>query len=80
MKSKLYLLNDDVHSFDDVVFMLKKYLGYTLIHGCSIADITHRVGKCEIKTGDASQIDEIYEVFTKNGFKVEIKEYGNESI
>jgi len=80
MKSKLYLLNDDVHSFDDVIFMLKRYLGYTLIHGCSIADITHRVGKCEIKTGDASEIDEIYEVFAKNGFKVEIKEYGNESI
>lgn len=80
MKSKLYLLNDDVHSFDDVIFMLKRYLGYTLIHGCSIADITHRVGKCQIKTGDASEIDEIYEVFTKNGFKVEIKEYGNESI
>lgn len=80
MKSKLYLLNDDVHSFQDVIFTLKRYLGYTLMHGCSIADITHRVGRCEIKSGDISEIEDLYEILTKDGFKLEIKENGNESI
>lgn len=50
MDSRLYLLNDSVHSFDEVVYVLKRYLGYSDLQGTSIADLVHRTGKCEIRT------------------------------
>ena len=67
MDSRLYLLNDDVHSFDEVVYVLKRYLGYSDLHGASIADLVHRTGKCEIKIGDFSSLELLKEMLIKEG-------------
>ena len=48
MDSRLYLLNDDIHSFEEVVYVLQRYLGYPSLQGASIAELVHRTGKCEI--------------------------------
>ena len=73
MESKLYLLNDNVHSFDDVVFVLRKYFGYSMLHGASIANIVHQSGKCSIKEGPEDEIELYFEGLTKEGFNVKIE-------
>jgi len=74
MKSSLYLLNDDIHSFDDVVSMCRKYLSYPLSQGMSIANIVHTTGKSRIYKGDSLVVSELYEIFKESGFKVKIQE------
>ena len=65
MDSRLYLLNDYVHSFDEVVYVLKRYLGYSDLHGASIAYLVHRTGKCEIKIVDFSSLELLKEMLIK---------------
>jgi ATP-dependent Clp protease adapter protein ClpS len=73
MDSRLYLLNDDVHSFDEVVYVLKRYLGYSDLHGASIADLVHRTGKCEIKIGDFSSLELLKEMLIKEGYNLRLE-------
>ena len=73
MDSRLYLLNDDVHSFDEVVYLLKRYLGYSDLHGASIADLVHRTGKCEIKIGDFSSLELLKEMLIKEGYNLRLE-------
>jgi ATP-dependent Clp protease adaptor protein ClpS len=70
MDSRLYLLNDNVHSFDEVVFVLKRYLGYPDLQGHSVADLVHRKGKCEIKTGYFDELELLKEMLIKEGYNV----------
>ena len=71
MKVSLYLLNDNVHSFDEVVSMCRKYLSYPTTQGMSIANIVHTSGECRIYEG--STAEELYEVFREDGFNVELR-------
>jgi ATP-dependent Clp protease adapter protein ClpS len=73
MDSRLYLLNDDIHSFEDVVFVLKRYLGYSDLHGASIAELVHRTGKCEIKIGEFSTLELVKEALVKEGYNVRLE-------
>ena len=70
MDSRLYLLNDSVHSFDEVVYVLKRYLGYSDLQGTSIADLVHRTGKCEIRTGHFDELELLKEMLVKEGYNV----------
>lgn len=74
MMYKLYLLNDDIHSFEDVRFMLKRYLAYPNLQADSISTITDQVGRCVIKSDDELEdLELLKEMMLKDGFKVEIK-------
>jgi ATP-dependent Clp protease adaptor protein ClpS len=73
MESSLYLLNDDIHTFEDVIYILRKYFGYSILHGASIANIVHQTGKCQIKTGPFSELEPIKEGLLRDGFSVLIK-------
>lgn len=73
MDSRLYLLNDDVHTFEDVIFVLRKYFGYPILQGTSIATIVHQNGKCEIKSGPLHELELYKEGLLKEGFNVEIE-------
>jgi len=75
MDSRLYLLNDDVHTFDDVIFTLRKHFGYSILHGASIATIVHEKGECEVKSGFFEDLEIYKESLTKDGFNVKIKKY-----
>jgi hypothetical protein len=71
---KLYLLNDDIHTFDDVRFMLKRQFAYPNLQSDSIAEITNRMGRCQIKSSDdVAELELLQEILLKEGFKVEIK-------
>lgn len=77
MDSRLYLLNDNVHSFDEVVYVLKRYLGYPTLQGASIADLVHRTGKCEIKIGQFEELELLKEMLLKEGYNVRLEnDYG----
>jgi len=73
MESRLYLLNDNVHSFDEVVFVLKRYLGYPTLQGASIAEIVHTTGKCEIKIGHFDELELLKEMLLKEGYNVRLE-------
>jgi|TARA_B100000900_G_scaffold248422_1_gene211451 ATP-dependent Clp protease adapter protein ClpS len=72
--AKLYLLDDDIHTFDEVVSVLRKYLSFPMTQGQSVANIVHNNGKCDIYTGDIIMVEDLYELFRKEGFSVEIDE------
>jgi len=74
MDYKLYLLNDDIHTFDEVRSMLKRQFAYPNLHSDSIIEITERVGRCQIKSSDdVEELEHLQQVLLKEGFKVEIK-------
>lgn len=71
---KLYILNDDVNSFEHVVHVIQKYLNYPYMQGVSIAHIVHDSGKCLVKESDNEQlIKEIYEGMVKQGLNLRIE-------
>jgi len=71
---KLFILNDDVNSFDHVIRCIQKYLNYPYMQGCSIADIVHNTGKCLIKESDDEElIKGIYEMLVKEGLHLRIE-------
>jgi|TARA_S200000501_G_C20512389_1_gene607547 ATP-dependent Clp protease adapter protein ClpS len=72
--AKLYLLNDNEHSFEDVIRVLRKYLSFPITQGQSIANIVHNNGKCDIYNGDIIMVENLYELFRNEGFNVEIDE------
>lgn len=72
MQATLYLLNDDVHSFDEVVFTLQRYLAYPQTQGRSIANVIHTKGECDIKSGDYYDLDLLKETLESFGFKVRL--------
>ena len=72
--AKLHLLDDDIHTFDEVVSVLRKYLSFPMTQGQSVANIVHNNGKCDIYTGDIIMVEDLYELFRKEGFGVEIDE------
>ena len=73
MDSRLYLLNDDIHSFEEVVYVLKRYLGYPDLQGASIADLVHRKGKCEIRIGYFDELELLKEMLIKEGYNVKLE-------
>lgn len=73
MDSRLYLLNDDIHSFEEVVYVLQRYLGYPSLQGASIAELVHRTGKCEIKIGDFEELELLKEMLLKEGYNVTLE-------
>jgi ATP-dependent Clp protease adapter protein ClpS len=69
---KLYLLNDDVNSFEDVVNILRRYLSYPTLQGHSIASIVHQNGSCCVYTGEEVMVERLFDIFISNGFNVRI--------
>ena len=69
----LYIHNDDKHSFNEVHQLLFYTLGCTMLEADSMANIINNNGKCCIKYGTPKRLEPILEIFSKNGFKAEIK-------
>jgi ATP-dependent Clp protease adaptor protein ClpS len=71
---KLYILNDDVNSFEHVIQCIQKYLNYPYMQGVSIAHIVNDSGKCLVKESDDEvRITEIYENLVKQGLSLRIE-------
>ena len=71
---KLYILNDDVNSFEHVIQCIQKYLNYPYMQGVSIAHIVNDSGKCLVKESDDEvRMTEIYENLVKQGLSLRIE-------
>jgi ATP-dependent Clp protease adapter protein ClpS len=71
---KLYILNDDVNSFDTVIRIVQQYLNYPYLQSASIANIVHNSGQCEVKDSDDEDlIKEIYRNMVKEGLHLRIE-------
>jgi hypothetical protein len=54
--------------------MLKRQFAYPNLQSDSIAEITDRMGRCQIKSSDdVVELELLQEILLKEGFKVEIK-------
>jgi ATP-dependent Clp protease adapter protein ClpS len=49
---KLFIVNDDVNSFEHVTKCIQKYLNYPYMQATSIASIIHNSGQCCVKESD----------------------------
>jgi ATP-dependent Clp protease adaptor protein ClpS len=71
---KLFILNDNVNSFEHVINCVQRYLNYPYMQGLSIAHIVHDTGKCLVKeSDDEMMIKEIYESLVKEGLNLRIE-------
>ena len=71
---KLYILNDDVNSFDNVIRIVQQYLNYPYLQSASIASIVHNSGQCEVKDSDDEDlVKEIYTSMVKEGLHLRIE-------
>ena len=68
---KLFILNDEVNSFEHVVTIIQKYCNYPLTQGQSIASIVHSNGECCIKESeDAELMLETYKGMMSEGLNL----------
>ena len=71
---KLFILNDNVNSFDHVTKVIQKYLNYPYMQGCSIASIVHNSGRCLVKeSDDIDLIKQLYKDMLKEGLYLKIE-------
>ena len=71
---KLFILNDNVNSFEHVIRCIQRYLNYPYMQAASIASIVHNSGRCLVnESNDELMIKGLYEVFVKEGLKLRIE-------
>ena len=71
---RLFILNDNVNTFEHVTMVIQKYLNYPHLQAGSIANIVHNNGVCEVKDSDDEVlITEIYKSMVKEGLSMRIE-------
>jgi len=74
----LHLIDDDIHSFEYVNYMLTHLLPLcNTLRAEQLALITHNTGECQIYTGFAPEIYLVYAAFQKSGLDISLREYNN---
>ena len=69
----LILYNDDVNTFDHVIFSLIKYCEHTAIQAEQCAHLVHYKGKCAIKRGTFEDLKPTCEALLEKGLSAEIE-------
>jgi len=72
-KKKLILYNDNVNSFDNVIDSLMKICGYNIYQAEQCALIVHNTGKCILKEGRVSQLEEYMLKLQSRRLKIKIE-------
>ena len=71
---KLYILNDDINTFEHVVDCIQTYLNYPYMQSVSISHIVNDNGECLVKqTDDEELIQNVYENLVKEGLNLRIE-------
>lgn len=71
--NKIILWNDDVNSFEWVIYCLMNYCRHTFEQADQCAVIIHSKGKCSIKEGSYDDLKPICEALCENGLSAEIQ-------
>jgi len=73
---KLYVLNDNKHSFEYVIDVIQTYLNLPYSQANSIVSIIHYNGKCEVmESDDKTEMLEVYEGMNKAGLLLKVEEW-----
>lgn len=69
---QLWLYNDDLHSFDDVIDSLVDVCKHELLQAEQCAFIAHTKGKCSVKIGSLQELEPQLVGLFDRGLTVEI--------
>ena len=71
--NKLVLLNDDVNSFEHVIYCLCKHLKMDALQAEQVALIVHTKHRCIIKEGSVEELEPYYTILCEELLLVEIQ-------
>jgi|SRR5690606_12787987 len=71
--NQLILWNDDVNTFEHVIYCLMKYLDYSETQAEKIAWTVHNEGKCAILEGSFNQLEVYRKILKHEGLTVSIE-------
>lgn len=71
--NKLILWNDDINTFDHVIYCLMHYLQYSEEESAKIAWTVHTKGKCAILEGSYTEMEVYRKVLKSEGLTVSIE-------
>ncbi|TZF86045.1 ATP-dependent Clp protease adaptor ClpS (plasmid) [Pedobacter sp. BS3] len=69
---RLILWNDDVNTFDHVIFCMMKYLDYSEKQAEKIAWTVHNEGKCAILEGSFTEMEVYRKILKQEGLTVTV--------
>ncbi len=69
---KLILWNDDINTFEHVIFCMMKYLDYTEVQAEKIAFKVHNDGKCTVLEGSFTEVEIYRKILQQEGLTVSI--------
>ena len=69
---RLILWNDDVNSFDHVIYCLMKYLDYSENQSEKIAWTVHNEGKCAVLEGSFTEMEVYRKILQQEGLSVTV--------
>lgn len=71
--NQLILWNDDINTFEHVIYCLMKYLDYSQPQSEKIAWTVHNEGKCAVLEGSVSQLEVYRKILKHEGLTVSIE-------
>ncbi|WP_090756351.1 ATP-dependent Clp protease adaptor ClpS [Nonlabens sp. Hel1_33_55] len=73
VENKIVLFNDEVNTFDHVIDMLVEACDHTAIQAEQCSLIVHYKGKCNVKTGEYSDLEPRCSMLLEAGLTAEIQ-------
>jgi len=70
---RLILWNDEINTFDHVIYCLMKYLDYSESQAEKIAWVVHTKGKCAVLEGSWTEIEIYRKILKQEGLSVSIE-------
>jgi ATP-dependent Clp protease adaptor protein ClpS len=70
---RLILWNDDINSFDHVIFCMMKYLDYQEAQAEKIAWKVHNEGKCAVLEGTFNEMEIYRKILQQEGLTVTVE-------
>jgi len=70
---RLILWNDDVNTFDHVIYCLMKYLDYSEKQADKIAWVVHTEGKCAVLEGSYTEMEVYRKILKQEGLTVSVE-------
>ncbi|MDB4161175.1 ATP-dependent Clp protease adaptor ClpS [Bacteroidia bacterium] len=70
----IVLYNDDLNTFDHVIYCLIKYCKHTAEQAEQCAMLVHYKGKCQVKNGSEIELLPICQALTEKGLSAVIEE------
>ena len=69
---RLILWNDDINTFDHVIYCMMKYLDYSEIQSEKIAFKVHNEGKCAVLEGSFTEMEVYRKILQQEGLTVTV--------